>query len=523
MLLELPRPLQLLARALVGAVALASAACSSLPPRPAAPPSHAVVEDGSTTLGRVARASVPAGFASGFQPLPIASAAYETRLALAGQAERSIDMQTFVFDADDTGLYLLGRLRAAAARGVRVRLLVDDFHSSGNDGALAALADEPNAEVRLFNPFAAGRSSLATRLLTSLHDIGRINHRMHNKLFVADNALAVFGGRNTGDHYFMRAATGNFVDYDVLGAGAVAAELSASFDAYWNSAAAWPIRAVVPRRAAAIEAAQRQRIDAAEPPPLDETVPMRLQRYVAVPTELSAGRVTLVGALARVVADPVDKVEGSRLVDRAGTVRAFVSDVMRSAAREVFVVTPYFVPGELGMEAMRLLRARGVRLRLLTNSLAATDEPVVHAGYLRYRREMLEIGVEIYELSPSLARETASLGRFGSSLGQLHAKIVIVDRERFFVGSMNLDSRSERYNTELGVLIESPVLAADFLDMMRFESSAWRVSLDPASGAMRWTAGSGAGQRTVSSEPEASWWLQMKSRLLGSLVPEGWL
>jgi putative cardiolipin synthase len=511
------------AAALLPIVALAwLSACSVLPPRPQARPSFAVADAAATSLGRIARASLADGAGSGFELLPVASAAYEARLALVDQAERSLDLQTFVFAADDTGEYLLDALRAAARRGVRVRLLVDDLNTTPRgDAVLRALADEPGMEVRLFNPFATGRTSLAARLLGSLNDIGRVNHRMHNKLFVADNAVAVFGGRNMGDEYFMRAGAGNFVDFDVLAAGSVVRDLSRTFDAYWNSDHAFPVESIVRNDPLQGEAALRAELGRAEPPPLDETIPVRLSRYANVPVELAAGRLSLVPADAVVVADPTDKVSGSRLADRGGTVRAFIADVMRSARREVFVVSPYYVPGELGMQAMRQLRAAGVRLTLLTNSLAATDEPMVHGGYLRYRREMLEIGVEIYELSPTLAQRAAQLGRFGQAMGMLHAKVVVVDRESLFVGSMNMDTRSERYNTELGVLMSRSGLASEFLDMVRFKSSAYRLRL--VDGRVEWVSGEGRDEQVLTSEPEASPWLQLKARLLGGFVPEGWL
>ena len=468
-------------------------------------------------------ASLQPPLSAGFQLLPVASAAYETRLALAGLAERSLDVQTFIFNADDTGRYLLDALRAAAVRGVRVRLLVDDLNTPGTDAMLAGFADEANVEVRLFNPFVNGRSSLVARLLQSLHELDRVNHRMHNKLFIADNALAVFGGRNTGDEYFMRAKGGNFVDFDVLAAGAVVPALSRSFDDYWNSAYAYPVRAIVRSDARLSDAEFRRQFTNVEPPPLDETIPVRLQRFAGAPAQLAAGRLDLIAAEGIVQADPVDKIAGTRLGDRAGTVRDFVAKVMRSARKEVFVISPYFVPGELGMEAMRTLRAAGVSLTLLTNSLAATDEPMVHGGYLRYRREMLEIGVQIFELSPSLSRKAGELSRFGSTNGALHAKIIVVDRERLFVGSMNMDTRSERYNTELGVLMESPALATEFLDLIRFRGSAYRLRLAGADHHVEWVTGEAEGERVLVDEPEAGAWLQLKARVLGNFVPEGWL
>ena len=498
-------------------------ACASLPEPVRSPPSHAIDDAASTELGRVAAASLRPPSSSGFQLLPVASAAYETRLALANLAERSLDVQTFIFSADDTGRYLLDALRAAAARGVRVRLLVDDLNTAGTDAMLAGFAGEPNVEVRLFNPFVNGRSSLAARLLQSLPELDRVNHRMHNKLFVADNALAVFGGRNTGDEYFMRAKGGNFVDFDVLAAGAAVPALSRSFDDYWNSAYAYPVRAIVRSDARLSDAEFRRQFTDVEPPPLDETIPLRLQKFAGAPAQLTAGRLDLTAAEGVVQADPVDKIAGTRMGDRAGTVRDFVAKVMRSARQEVFVISPYFVPGELGMEAMRTLRASGVSLTLLTNSLAATDEPMVHGGYLRYRRAMLEIGVQIYELSPSLSRQANELSRFGRTNGALHAKIIVVDQARLFVGSMNMDTRSERYNTELGVLMDSPALAKDFLGLVRFKGSAYRLRLAGADRHVEWVTGEGDGEKVLLDEPEAGAWLQLKARVLGNFVPEGWL
>ena len=509
-----------------GALVLAVAglgACASLPEQVPGPPSHAIEHPASTSLGRVAAASLRPSSRSGFQLLPVASAAYETRLALANQAERSLDVQTFIFSADDTGRYLLDALRAAAVRGVRVRLLVDDLNTAGTDAMLAGFAGEPNVEVRLFNPFVNGRSSLAARLIQSLPELGRVNHRMHNKLFVADNALAVFGGRNTGDEYFMRAKGGNFVDFDVLAAGAVVPELSRSFDDYWNSAFGYPVRAIVRGDDRLSDGEFRRQFTNVDPPPLDETIPVRLQRFAGAPEQLAAGRLDLTAAEGVVQADPVDKISGTRLGDRAGTVRDFVANVMRSARHEVFVISPYFVPGELGMEAMRNLRAAGVSLTLLTNSLAATDEPMVHGGYLRYRREMLEIGVQIFELSPSLSRQAGELSRFGRTNGALHAKVIVVDRARLFVGSMNMDARSERYNTELGVLMDSPTLANDFLGLVRFRASAYRLRLAGADRHVEWVTGDGTAEKILLDEPEAGTWLQLKARVLGNFVPEGWL
>ena len=352
------------------------------------------------------------------------------------------------------------------------------MHDDGAEALLSGLAGCANVSVRLFNPFVRLRDSLAAKLASSLDDLDRVNHRMHNKMFVADNALAVFGGRNIADEYFMRSAVRNFVDLDVLAAGPIVPELSASFDVFWNSDYVYPVDAVV-RPAAGSPTARCDDLGAAlestGPPPADRTVPPRFASYAQVPADLDAGRLRMVAAHAELRVDPIDKISGSRLNDRQGTVRAFVGELTRAARTEVVAVSPYFVPGKLGMETIEMLSRRGVRMRVLTNSLAATDEPVVYGGYIRYAVPMMRLGLELHELSPSLVRESR-LGRFAGAQGMLHAKILIVDQAKVFVGSLNIDGRSERYNTEIGMLIDSPEIAGELLDMLDFGNSSYRLT-----------------------------------------------
>jgi len=233
----------LTATCLVLLVALAG--CAGLPPRPPLAPTHALDDGASTDLGRVAAASVGTAHDSGFQFLPVGAAALRMRLDLATRAQRTLDIQTFVFHDDRAGKEVAHALEAAASRGVRVRLLIDDLNTAGTDKLLLDLDAHPNIEVRLFNPFVLGRSSLGARLILSFADLGRVNHRMHNKIFVADNSIAIFGGRNIGDDYFMLAGRVNFVDFDVLSAGRVVRDLSASFDDFWNSEYAYPVVSIV--------------------------------------------------------------------------------------------------------------------------------------------------------------------------------------------------------------------------------------------------------------------------------------
>lgn len=506
------------------AAAAVSAGCASLPDRSgiAIPNSRAIVPSSDTRLGITARTAIRrAGSASAFKLLPLSGAAYETRIELTRQAERSLDLQTFVLHGDVSGGVLLRELRDAAARGVRVRILIDDLHSDSAERLLSDLAAFENVEVRLVNPFVRLRGSRNAKLLSSLDELTRVNHRMHNKLFIADNALAVFGGRNVGDQYFLRAADGNFLDLDVFTAGDAVLRLSESFDAYWNSEFAWPIDAVVApsddrtsRRRRFAEATSTLAL------PLVPAPPERLSRFATTPAELRSGALILVGADAEVVADPVDKLDGTRVGRRGGTVRAAVGDAGRDAKFEVYVISPYFIPGLIGMESLRLNRRNGVRLRLLTNSLAATDEPAVHAGYLAFRRELLELGMEIFELSPSLAREGLRLGRFAPSV--LHVKAIVFDRTRMFLGSMNLDGRSEQYNTEVGVMIRSPELATELLSVLDFEAVSYHVLLGP-DGKTRWVGRHDKHDLVFDSEPEAGLMRRLTSRLLGLLLPHDWL
>ena len=496
--------------------------CAVLPPREPLPTTTAV--DGSQTpLGHVAAESVPAGQPSGFQLLPVASAALDLRLALARRATRSLDLQTFILKDDGAAVHLLAALRDAARRGVRVRVLVDDLHGVEGEELLLSIAREPLVEVRLFNPFVLGRSSTLGRLLNSLHELGRINHRMHNKLFVADNSFAIVGGRNTADEYFMRSRTSNFIDLEVLAAGRVVPDLSATFDAYWNSAHAYPIHAVA-ARSQEVVATLDERLASVAPVEGDAGVPERLRRYTRSPAELAEGRIELVGGTAHVFADPLEKLRGPGAATDTRTVRAIVAEHVRSAERDLFIVTPYLVPGSSGMQAMRMLTRRGVRVKILTNALAATDEPLVHGAYMRYRRPMLELGVALYELSPTLARDAAQLGRFGDTTPVLHAKAGVVDGRILLVGSMNLDGRSATYNTELGIAIDSAMLAADFLSFTPYDTSAYALRLDASGEGIEWEVRTTGGRVTrLSREPEASAMTLLKLRFLRMLVPEDWL
>ena len=509
--------------ALVFAAALA--ACSGLPPRPERPPTHAYTDTAGTALARIERASLVAatGGESGFRLLQEGEFAIDARLALVRRAERSIDAQYYQVQADGTGLAFLGALRDAALRGVRVRLLVDDLYAGGEDELFATLAATPGVEVRLFNPLPSRSKAFVTRVLLSLNEFGRINHRMHNKLLVADNAFAIAGGRNIADEYFMRSTSANFIDMDVLSAGPIVREQSAVFDRYWNSPYAFPVETIA-HLLYERPAAQR-RFDEIVERAATIAAPHAPDGLGGLPlsAELAAGRATLVPASARVLADAPEKIIEHRRDPEASTVTHSVLAVFGAARSEVTIASPYFIPGPVGMASMQEAIAHRVTVSVFTNSLGATDEPLVHWRYARYRRDMLRLGVHIQELSPDLARSSGGFGDFGRSSGRLHAKVAVVDRRFVFVGSMNLDARSAWSNTEAGLLIDSPPLARGIhalVDRDRNES-VYRLRLRPDRETIEWVSTDAQGRETVTDdEPHGSWLLRLKMWLLEPLTSE---
>jgi cardiolipin synthase C len=506
-------------------VALVLAGCATLPPPPERTPSRALTDTRGTALGRIADASLvgaPPG-TSGFRLMPGGEFAFEARLALARRAERSLDVQYYQLQRDSVGLGFLRELAAAARRGVRVRVLVDDLYTAGEDALFRSFAALPNVQVRLFNPLPARGGSLAMRLLFSLHEFGRINHRMHNKLFVADNRFSVSGGRNMADEYFMRSASANFIDMDVVAAGPVVRELSAVFDRYWNSEHAWPVQSVV---AATLDNGAAQRrfdalVEAAAPDlALDQSGPLGLP---AVGIELDAGRLSLAFAPAEVFADAPSRVDRHDRSETLATVARSTLEAINAARQEVLVASPYFIPGPSGMAMIKAARAHGIRIAIITNALGATDEPLVHWRYARYRRDLLKLGVEIYELSPDLARAAGRFGSFGRSLGRLHAKVAVIDRKRLFIGSLNLDQRSAWSNTESGLLIDSPQLAEGILTLLANDrkESVYELRLAADGESIQWIAtGADGSERVLADEPDNSLLLRLKMLLIGPFTSE---
>jgi putative cardiolipin synthase len=500
------------------------AACASLPPYEPAPASHALVDIAATRLATIAAASLPSGEpeASGFRLLPEGETAFDARIALARRAGRSLDLQYYVIQDDPLGRRFLRELRDAATRGVRVRLLVDDLYTAGEDDLLAGLAAFPNVEVRLFNPLPSRAASLGGRLLGSLREFGRINHRMHNKLLVADNSIAISGGRNIAAEYFMRSEAANFIDLDVLSSGAVVPSLSAVFDDFWNSEEVRPVAQVTGVR---LDGAARERFDARVVDAPDVVERDRdVLGQLSVAAQLDAGHLALTIATARVLADSPIKVRG----EGEATVTQQTVAIFAAAHENVGIVSPYFIPGETGMQIIRSVGAtqENGRIMLVTNSLASTDEPLVYDRYARYRVQLLKAGVRIYEVGAGLSRDSERLGDFGRSLSRLHAKVATIDHRRVFIGSMNLDPRSATENTEIGLVIDSPALAETINSLFRerVQLGTYRLRLTADGEHIEWVETDSGGREHVhASEPGDDPWLRFKLWLLAPWVPEGLL
>jgi putative cardiolipin synthase len=382
--------------------------------------------------------------------------------------------------------------------------------------------------VRLFNPLPLRQGPPLMRLLLSPGDFERHHRRMHNKLFIADGVLAVYGGRNVADEYFMGHAEANFIDMDLLSSGAVVHDLAAVFDRYWNSEAAWPLQDVVGPPGDAATALAR--LDAAVH---DATPPMAAYRtdplgQTAVDEQLAAGRLSLLYASAAVFADPPEKALqvfdiSQPVTHQPSAAMAGLLGVIGTARQEVLIVSPYFVPGDVGMPMMATAARAGVQTRIITNSLATTDEPLAHHYYARYRVDMLKLGVQINELGVDAVQRSRGFGLFGASTPRLHAKVAMIDRRHLLVGSVNLDARSAIGNTELGVAIDSPALAASFGQLMSGEraSAGYLLALQPDGQTITWWSLDAQGQpQATTDEPGTTPWLRFKLWLQASLVSE---
>jgi putative cardiolipin synthase len=504
------------------AAALALGGCASLPRLDPRTPSTALTGTADTSLGKaVSAADRDRENETGIYALPQGKEAFAARVVLARAAERSLDVQYYIWHSDTTGFLLLDELWRAAERGVRVRMLLDDNGIKGLDPILAVFDAHPNIEVRLYNPY----PDRGFKAIGYISHFKRLNRRMHNKSFTADTQITIVGGRNVGDEYFGAGQATLFVDLDVVAAGPVASEVETAFDLYWNSNSAYPADRIVGKPAPNGVAAMQARFAAVRSSPeaaeyiqaIRET--RLVESFLAQELQFDWSRVQL-------LYDPPGKTLGE--AEKADLLLPDLKRAVGDPRRELDIVSPYFVPGKTGTENLSAYPESGVKLRIVTNSLAATDVSAVHAGYAKRRMALLRSGTRLYELKPDAPKDGAAAGHpkgaAGSSSASLHGKTLAVDRTRVFVGSFNLDQRSANLNTEMGVMIEDPRLAdalSDWVDRAP-QTVAYEVILTPDGRGLEWIELTDQGETRYHTEPKVGFLKRLFVEILGWL-PIEWM
>ncbi len=509
---------------------LTLAGCATFPKNYQQIPSTAFQYPERTELGQFFASSIKQHRGkSGFLLLNEGKGAILARMALVDMAERAIDMQYYIWENDASGWLLMERAVRAAQRGVRVRILVDDITLSGRAHKLVAAlnAQFPNMEFRLYNPFSRRYRTKLFRGLEFILNVSRLNHRMHNKIFAVDNQVAIVGGRNVGDTYFGTGRKINYRDFDLFMAGPIAAEVSASFDTYWNSKWAVPFEAIRKIKPSPEDIDRENKRLKETTTKFEKEYPYRLDiSRQHIRKRLTEIREELIWADAEVLYDPPDK---GRTTEQQPGVFERLSKLAREVQHDLLIENPYFLPSELMLKRMREMAGRGVNVRILTNSLASTDVTIVQAAYGKYRDTILNSDVRLFELRPDAESKKLYVAApvLASKLS-LHAKVVVFDKEKVFVGTLNLDPRSIILNTEVGILVHSPELARKVIEDLEIDFQAknsWRLELehdaiwgeDDVETYMVWITDKNGKEKRYYREP-AGFWLKVKAAFL-SLLP----
>jgi putative cardiolipin synthase len=490
-------------------------ACASLPEHEPTPPGFAVEPDPTTRLGRHAAefAGVHGPGVSGFAAIDANDEALRLRLAMIDSTERSLDVLYYLWYDDPGGLLVLEHVIQAAERGVRVRVVVDDTLFIKGKKGLANLDAHPGIDLRIFNPWV---HKGVGRLFESAARMKKLNHRMHNKLLISDNRMAILGGRNIGDHYFGLHHKYNFHDLDVIVLGDAATASSEIFDHFWNSELVFPAAAFVKDPSwSAIDAVRAEKLD-------ELRAKADLSAFPIERSDWSDELASLVDRMSPGTATPAyDRLEeGTARPTPAGVLG--LAEIVERAQHEVLMANAYVIPGEQMMAILRDLHGRGVRVRMLTNSLASNDVPAVTAKYEKYRRPLLEAGVELYEFrsDPEIQPGIVDTHPVVAAFAGFHTKAAVIDSEHVYIGSLNLDPRSIRLNTEMGMIIDSPGLAEEVAALAERDmapANSWQVRLD-ADGKLSWESTAGI----VTRQPAQSGWQRVQAWLF-KILPEGQL
>ncbi len=521
----------------LGVIGLSSG-CASLPDDVQRTPSYAATNTKDTSLGKLIAPVVKKHSGnSGFYLLKDGIDAFVARMAIVTEAQKTLDIQYYIWHSDMTGRLLFDNLIRAADRGVRVRLLLDDLDTAGKELGLHIVDSHPNIEVRIYNPF----SHRGSRAIGFLTELSRVNRRMHNKSLTADNQATIVGGRNIGNEYFGAESASAFSDLDVLAIGPIVKDVSKSFDTYWNSPWVYPIAAFktdeTDQTVKEQYETQRNRLS-------EKVEQARSSPYA---TAVRQSKLFNKGGLeeedyywgqSKLLYDAPSKAEGGD-IDAATHIGPHLAKLFKSAEDELIIISPYFVPGTFLVDYLGEIVKQGTRVRILTNALAANDVGVVHAGYMRYRLDLLKRGIELYEYKPTLVKgEKKKKDGYrwsGSSKASLHAKTFAIDRQWLFVGSFNLDPRSVDLNTEMGVIFESPELVTRLSKNFdeRIIARAYRLERvvipesESESGfeeeSLRWVTLENGKKVVYDTEPHTSLWRRFTVGLLSIFVIESFL
>jgi putative cardiolipin synthase len=496
---------------------LLAGGCASLPEDFEQVPSQAWQQPEQTMLGAFIAETAPADKSlSGVELIADPSEAFSTRFAIAAFAEKTLDMQYYLWKGDLSGQLLLWRVLEAADRGVRVRFLIDDIFHAGRDEVYAALDVHPNFELRVFNPMA---NRGAARNLNYLANKRALNHRMHNKIFMADGAVAVLGGRNIGDDYFGVNTKANFFDLDVLTVGQGVVEAGAAFDEYWNSRYAVPINVLTDRATESDLAELRRELEQSLQD--KDAVPYALAFEAEETLEnLKHWREQLIWAPATVVVDPLERFEGQ---GESAIVR-FASDTVEHIDEQLIVESAYLIPDRNGLPNIAALVDSGVEVKMLTNSLMSNNHITAHSGYMKYRKDILATGTDLHELRADAAlREHFKANDDDHEVpAGIHTKAFVIDGRQALIGSFNFDPRSRDLNSEIGLVVNSEEFAGQVVEHMLNdfdEANSYHLFLDD-NGKLRWRIETENGTEIVKHDPGASIWRRMGARMLSWLPIE---
>lgn len=513
---------------LLGLILITSAGCAHAVAKetPAdRTPSYAISPDTDTTLRRtiVNRAKNRNGM-SGFKVLRTGEESFALRMALIENAEKSLDLQYYAIHDDVSANMLVQAIVRAASRGVRVRFIIDAINLGEVEDTFATLDTLENIEVRAFNPLTTRKQNFVERMFTRVTNLGTLNKRMHNKALIADNQMAIMGGRNLGDAYFEKFTNATFKDIDILAAGPIVTQISRSFDEYWNNESTITIKNVVPP---VTDEQRRNDILADLSDNWNEVVSTRdgldfINRRLT--DRIADGNVALDWSYATMNADDPDKIdpEAEETGEDVSEILLKLDDLLERAQEEFIIVTPYFVPMQAGVEWLTTLEENGIDVKIITNSLATNDIIAVHTGYEDYRRPLLKAGVDLYELKPITDEPTEQrlLGLSSPAQTSLHSKVFVVDRHDSMIGSFNLDPRSINLNTEAMLSIYSPVISgqlAEMFDEVTSPENSYKLELD-ARGSLVWITENNGKKEAYYTEPEVTFSRRIQAFLM-SLLP----